>query len=493
MTYSLDKISFFTRNYKLITTLQILLSFFLLNQFEIANAAKISDNFDHYSSGFPLDGAHRKIRCSTCHQTGVFKGTPKTCFSCHGSQNSISSSIKSFNHIPSDNTCDNCHLVKSWFIVRMDHGSVTGVCFSCHNGNFKSAARKQAGHIPTNNDCASCHNTRRWKIQRFDHATISGNCIQCHNNPSASKRRGKPSNHPASSNVCETCHTNFRSWKSARFNHDNVNGNCVQCHNNPTASRKRGKPANHTKSSNLCENCHTNFRSWKGARIDHTTISNGCSSCHNGSTAGLSKSANHITTNNLCEACHSPRKTNWRNATMDHDQVSPTCITCHFSATAVKKRGKPNNHPASSNTCDSCHRGFKTWSGARFDHSNVTGQCSTCHNNQKAIGKNAGHFNTSLQCDLCHTSRTTFKTTKYNHSGSFPRNHSRYSCRSCHTTNSQTDVGRPPGKSLIPDCAGCHANKFRPGDHPGNTYSTLRRCDGACHKPTPPVGEINGE
>lgn len=40
--------------------------------------------FDHARTGFPLDGAHARVRCAACHTKG-FKGTPRQCAACHSS------------------------------------------------------------------------------------------------------------------------------------------------------------------------------------------------------------------------------------------------------------------------------------------------------------------------------------------------------------------------------------------------------------------------
>ena len=60
-------------------------------------------------------------------------------------------------------------------------------------------------------------------------------------------------------------------------------------------------------------------------------------------------------------------------------------------------------------------------------------------------------------------------------------------CNACHVTNSQTMVWKFP--AYKPDCAACHADKFRPQAHakitkPIATFYTigeLRDCTGACH------------
>ena len=49
-------------------------------------------NFDHNRSAYPLDGAHRSVKCELCHksyvrlggrQVLVYRNTPKECAQCH--------------------------------------------------------------------------------------------------------------------------------------------------------------------------------------------------------------------------------------------------------------------------------------------------------------------------------------------------------------------------------------------------------------------------
>jgi hypothetical protein len=42
-------------------------------------------SFDHNSTGFQLNGAHRSASCTSCHRSG-YAGTPSDCFSCHQSE-----------------------------------------------------------------------------------------------------------------------------------------------------------------------------------------------------------------------------------------------------------------------------------------------------------------------------------------------------------------------------------------------------------------------
>src|SRR5262249_37314273 len=56
--------------------------------------------FDHLTTGYELQGAHRDLSCEFCHQRGVFKGTPRTCVGCHTTGSRISSTARPITHIP---------------------------------------------------------------------------------------------------------------------------------------------------------------------------------------------------------------------------------------------------------------------------------------------------------------------------------------------------------------------------------------------------------
>ncbi len=206
-------------------------------------------DFDHFSTGFPLTGAHRLVDCALCHIGGVFKGTQTRCFSCHDRSSRSGAEYKGLDHINSSNLCDDCHITQSWSIVRrVEHSAVLGSCFSCHNGRISTG--KPRDHVQSSNDCDNCHTTFTWFNARFHHENVTGNCVICHNNVIAV---GKQPTHLTTANVCESCHR-FTSWIPFRVDHNEVIGACFSCHNNSTAV---GKPVNHIPSGNDCESCHT--------------------------------------------------------------------------------------------------------------------------------------------------------------------------------------------------------------------------------------------
>lgn len=162
-------------------------------------------------------------------------------------------------------------------------------------------------------------------------------------------------------------------------------------------------------------------------------------------------------------------------------------MTCHNGSAA---RGKPANHVPTTAACDTCHR-TTAWTPATFNHASVTpGSCVTCHNGTTARGKSAGHFVTTRACDSCHRTTAWTPATAYTHQSPFYRPHSSsVTCASCHYTSNEVI----PWKfaAYKPDCAGCHASRFKPDAHkkvdsPKILYTVieLKDCSGACHEYT---------
>src|SRR4051794_8971995 len=79
-------------------------------------------SFDHLTTGFELQGAHRDMSCEYCHVQGVFKGTPRTCEGCHTIGTRISATPKPPTHLVTTSRCVLCHAIYNFKpIYRMDH------------------------------------------------------------------------------------------------------------------------------------------------------------------------------------------------------------------------------------------------------------------------------------------------------------------------------------------------------------------------------------
>jgi hypothetical protein len=159
------------------------------------------DKLDHSLFAFKLDGTHTSVECLKCHQNGVFKGTPATCFGCHQKDD--------FHKGQYGQQCDLCHSTTAWKPSTFNHQTsafpLTGAhtnlkCTACHKaGQFQSAPAS----------CAGCHG------EPVFHAGVFGvNCGNCHttNNwnarytgPHPSIGEGNGINHGGAS--CRDCHT----------------------------------------------------------------------------------------------------------------------------------------------------------------------------------------------------------------------------------------------------------------------------------------------
>jgi predicted CXXCH cytochrome family protein len=219
---------------------------------------RLDSNFDHFTTGFDLDGAHRVVDCESCHVGGVFQGTPTQCGSCHALGGRIRASAKPVNHPLTTDNCADCHRTTAWTpVLRVNHDQIYGTCTSCHNNVF--SAGKPPGHVVTQSDCDVCHRTTGWLPVHFSHVEVTQPCVSCHNGADAT---GKNTTHINTTNYCEACHNTVSFASVARVDHVEVIGTCFSCHNGLTAV---GKNPGHIPSGNDCDSCHTTS-GWTPAR-----------------------------------------------------------------------------------------------------------------------------------------------------------------------------------------------------------------------------------
>jgi hypothetical protein len=267
-----------------------------LSQLQLAQkqerTSQSNSRFDHLQTGFSLTGAHRSVRCESCHVRGIFTGTPKLCVGCHSRASRIATTVKPAKHIPSSPECDLCHTPTVWSIARFNHntpglGGTPRACIRCHNGT--TATGKPGNHLPTTASCDSCHSSRAWvPAIAFDHAGVPpGTCAQCHNGTTAT---GKPGNHLPTTASCDSCHSTT-AWRPATFDHSTVApGTCASCHNGTTAT---GKPSGHFVTTRSCDACHSTSRWLPVLNYSHTSpffpsghrASVTCDRCHTANSA----------------------------------------------------------------------------------------------------------------------------------------------------------------------------------------------------------------
>jgi Cytochrome c7 and related cytochrome c len=402
----------------------------------IARAA-VTSAFDHYTTGFELVGQHRSVACESCHVGGVFKGTPKDCFTCHSPGARDGASAKPSNHILSSNDCQTCHTPYGWRpVTKFNHINVLGSCSSCHNG--VQSVGKGPNHIPTLAECSTCHLVSLpWTAAHYDHAGIHDNCARCHDNVHAP---GKPLTHVPTTEACEVCHSpsNFVTFAGTMMNHVGITNNCQSCHetgmqwyglnmvDRPTLAADPYHPTATSPGGADCSNCHVGFNV--------------------GDFNKIAKPANHIPTAPVpCINCHvlndmsimAPLPTIHQNA----PSATTNCQQCHgtnaasFALPAINFAivGIPSNHLPTTLSCEVCHVGAGSSMaslpvpvGAKFTNSlmNHAGSatCAACHGptvttfigvqniivmpRTSPAGDPGSHIPVTSDCVSCHSAAT---------------------------------------------------------------------------------------
>jgi hypothetical protein len=163
-----------------------------------------SATFDHDRTRFALHGAHRKLRCESCHTGPLEKELPTACSGCHKSDD--------VHRGQEGQACEHCHGENAWdrdlffdhdltsFPLLGLHAVVA--CEQCHaSPAFRDAEtrcvacheRDDAHEMRLGPNCALCHNPNGWRVWRFDHDTqtrfpLGGAhaelaCKTCHRDP----------------------------------------------------------------------------------------------------------------------------------------------------------------------------------------------------------------------------------------------------------------------------------------------------------------------
>lgn len=147
-------------------------------------------SFDHNKTQFPTRGIHEAVSCSQCHTSGMYRGTPSQCVSCHLKEYTAT---KNPNHaaagFPVD--CAVCHRALTW----------QPAVFFPHEQYFPIGAGDT--HSPGRwNSCTDCH-TASPNYAVFE-------CINCHEH-SRSETDGhhdEVSGYVYQSKYCYGCHRN---------------------------------------------------------------------------------------------------------------------------------------------------------------------------------------------------------------------------------------------------------------------------------------------
>jgi hypothetical protein len=392
-------------------------------------------NFNHISTGFPLSGGHASAACETCHNGGVFKGTPRNCDGCHALGRRIVATPKSNSHIITDAPCESCHFnTVTWLGARFNHGTAkTGQCVTCHNGRI--ATGKPASHnVPpySTNTCDQCHRSSAWYPNTWNHTDTASDCKICHKAGGPGRNYSSVIHNPTVLGAianCKACHKNYYNFSSAYYDHAGASPLCDSCHGNAAyVGVKQKISAIHPVAALMsltCQSCHKGFTSFGNAKFDHVGASTACNSCHG--TYG---------------------------APAYSGVVAPTALIHSVLGTL------------SINNCNACHKTFSTFTVANYDHAGAT-QCSVCHSGTYSAagirGKSSGHIAylaSTPECSACHSTSSWGSTV---------------SGLSLHTyLTTQTP-------SHSPTCRSCHAGAAHDGKDGAN--ASMDCSQSGCHRP----------
>ena len=219
----------------------------------------------------PVTHIPTTAQCDTCHlstTSWATKASPhpalaplNNCVSCH---NGVSAIGKPTTHIPVGTNCELCHLNNNYVAFRpaaMDHTGLAGQCSNCHNGAYRSmnAQTKPTIHIPTNRSCDACHLSGYVQFYpgKMDHSVgAAGQCSTCHSGAYLSENaQMKPVTHVSTTAQCDTCHTNTVSWATVTYSHTDSTvtyiSNCSTCHK--AGGPGLNKPTNHVPTNAQCD------------------------------------------------------------------------------------------------------------------------------------------------------------------------------------------------------------------------------------------------
>lgn len=443
--------------------------------------------FDHaaVSGGFALVGAHRGLRCASCHGPDMgllFQPSGQDdCASCHQGDYDRQHGGSGF-----PTTCLDCHNVDTWSDATFDH-ALTGFALEGPHGRV---------------ECASCHVDGGGL--RFSRPASQDDCVACHKADYDHEHAG--TGFPT---TCLTCHRRD-SWDGASFNHASTGFQlvgahqpvaCVTCHGTPSLAAQVAGPDDcvachrdaydgaHAGSSfdTGCVACHK-VTSWDDVTVDHAQLANGFALTGPHASAG-------------CAACHSlpdykllfPQPAGPDDCVVCHQadydsehagsDFPTTCLTCHVSDSwsgatvdhAALANGFPLVGPHASATCTSCHAvpGYQLL----FPTPTDANDCVACHQGEyDANHAGSGFPTTCLSCHVIDTwSGATLDHVSVSGGFALVGSHVVAACAACHTI---------PGYGLLfptpagqNDCVACHQTDYN-GAHAGSGFPT--DCS-ACH------------
>jgi Class III cytochrome C family len=138
------------------------------------DAAWKPSRFDHDKVAFVLLGAHRVLKCDSCHATQRYKDVGTGCGDCHKDDDAHRGALGA--------DCARCHNSRDWLLGEFDHRRETrfvldgahaaATCSQCHSGVQPGAPRIAS-------ECASCHSG-----DDVHEGAFGRQCARCHSTDS---------------------------------------------------------------------------------------------------------------------------------------------------------------------------------------------------------------------------------------------------------------------------------------------------------------------
>ena len=417
----------------------------------------ISRTFEHAPRTFPLEGAHARASCGSCHKSLEFAKAPATCASCHQDVHKGELGV----------TCGSCHTTRSFidragmqraheltrFPLRGAH--VGADCSSCHT--MAPAGRGQFVNTPTqcvschltdynattspnhrgtlfSTACESCHSTTGWRAS-FDHsktqfpltgAHLTQTCTSCH---ADNVYKGKPT-------TCVSCHlSNYNATGNPNHASVGYSTNCAACHSTaqwPGATFNHSATAFPLTGSHLavaCVGCHVNGR--------YTGTPTACVSCHQ-TDYNNSTNPHHIPAGfpTVCSSCHSTNP-GWKPGTYNHGQTSFPLTGAHITATCLDCHAD-RIYDGKLTTCVSCHlTDYNNTINPRHSSVGFSTDCAACHTTNIWLG---ARFNHDGQFFPIYSGKHQGKWTSCADCHVNPTNYKAFECILCHQHSNKAEV-----------------------------------------------------
>jgi hypothetical protein len=484
--------------------------------------------FDHQLVGFDMQGRHRELECTECHENALapvleagarrFVGLDQSCVTCHEDVHE-GEFVLSCTACHGQQTWDELHSVGHERHLPLVGGHAAVSCRSCHDQDDPHSLEALGGakDSPPTRECADCHESPhdlafvRGAAELAD-VQPGASCAVCHLAEHTSfresdvavdreqhARSGFPLDPPHDEAACADCHTPDEPLFEARYP-GRAPEQCSACHADPHGGQFRTGPF----AGAECTACHETqhfephaFTVEKHAvaslPLDGAHAKTECNECHLDPMPQTPRVFRG--TERLCEDCHEDAHRGF------FDPVEATlpapaageCSRCHGTASfAGVDRGF--EHSAwtgfavigahSQNACESCHpraehpdesgRAF----GRATEHFGEIDGCVTCHDDV-----HQGQFDGPGQprlvqgrsdCARCHV-ESSFRTfeERFDHAlwtgYVLTGPHAELDCSACHTPLRKRDEdGRTWARAKGSECADCHqdphAGQFTVGD-----------------------------